>query len=288
MHFSTLLTPQCVVATTTKSFQISPDPRLCFKMPDRRSTSRTNRLSAAFASTLSSFVQRVDTRTTYQPSRLSILEVPDARSSKESSRASSLHEQLDRAILAEAPTEPYLILENEYPSLRSLRTDRDIGDGVWLCCHCHHENILRHWKGPHPFKYLTCDRCNRKPCPNCHASEIMSPWPYGMITACPPAPGREVPYCHVCTDCGLSHRAEMVGTTLDFYGIVCVGCGLSSYGDWPRYHIGTVEPYRRDPDASFIKLIEARVDDAGKLAFHLEMAALEQRRSSRLSCRNPG
>jgi hypothetical protein len=257
-------------------------------MSDRKSTFLTNRLSTAFASTLAGFVQRVDTRTPNEHSRLPVLNFPDTRSSGESSCASSLQDQLDRAVLAEAPTEPYLILENEYPSLRSLRTDEDIGDGVWLCCHCHHENILRHWKGPHPFKYLTCARCHRKPCPNCHMSEIMSPWPYGMITARPPAPGREVPYCHVCTACGLSHRAEMAGTTLDFYGVVCAGCGLSSYGEWPRYHIGTVEPYRRDPDASFIKLIEARVNDAGKLAFRLVMAEREPRASSRLSCRNPG
>lgn len=262
--------------------------QLSFAMLHRkRSSIRSNRLSAIFQPKLAGVLDKKETRRVTDPSKLSTLTSPDPRSSKDSSRSGSLHDQLERALPAEGPTEPYLILENDYPSIRSLRTDADIGDGIWLCCHCHHENILRHWKGNHPLKYLCCDRCNHKPCSTCHASEVLTPWPVGLIHAHPPTAGCEVRYCHVCTTCGLSHRAEMAGMTLDFYGVTCVGCGTSSYGDWPRYHIGNVEPYRRDPDGSFVKLIEARADDAAKVVFQWEMADLPSRPSSRLSCRNP-
>jgi hypothetical protein len=73
------------------------------------------------------------------------------------------------------------------------------------------------------------------------------------------------------------------GTTLDFYGVTCAGCGMSSYGDWPRYYIGSVEPYRRDPDSSFVKLVLARTDDAAKLSYMRELADPESRPMSRLS-----
>jgi hypothetical protein len=97
----------------------------------------------------------------------------------------------------------------------------------------------------------------------------------GMISATRPAPERKVRYCHVCTNCGLSHRAEMEGTTLDFYGATCAGCGKSSCGDWPRYHIKSIQPYRRDPDSGFVKLIMAQADDAARLVFRWGMADLE-------------
>ncbi|KAF2832270.1 hypothetical protein CC86DRAFT_280589, partial [Ophiobolus disseminans] len=246
-----------------------------------------HRLSAAFTSKLTDVIEKNNERKSHDLRRLSLITVSDSRSSKDSSHG-SLQEVLDHAVLAETPTDPYLIQENKYPFLRNLRTDEDIGDGLWICCYCHHENTLRHWKGPFPFKYIHCDRCTRILCSSCHSSEVLTPWPYGMISAPRPAPGREVRYCHVCVVCGLSHRAEMEGTTLDFYGVTCSGCGITSYGDWPRFHIGNVEPYRRDPDPSFVKLIEARVDDAVKLAFQWELASVESRPPSRLSCRSPG
>jgi hypothetical protein len=52
---------------------------------------------------------------------------------------------------------------------------------------------------------------------------------------------------------------------------------MSSYGDWPRYYIGSVEPYRRDPDSSFVKLVLARTDDAAKLSYMRELADPESR-----------
>jgi hypothetical protein len=225
-----------------------------------------------------------------QPSNTTALPNPsflESRSSKGNQRPGSLQDAFTSAVPAELPTESHLILENKYPALRSLRTDTEIGDGLWVCCHCHHENILRHWKGPFPFKYLRCDRCERQLCTSCHSSEILTPWPRGMITAHRPAYGHDVRYCHVCTNCGLSHRADLEGTTLDFYGVTCAGCGMASYGDWPRYYIGSVEPYRRDPDSSFVKLVLARTDDAAKLSYMRELADPESRPMSRLSCTNP-
>lgn len=248
----------------------------------------SHRVSGFFSPRPSPNTEQFDTRTSTDLARLSIITVPESRTSRENSRITSVFDALRSAVPAEPPTDPYLILENEYPALRALKTDADIGDGLWICCHCHHENILRHWKGPFPFKYLRCDHCDRRLCSDCHSSEVLTPWPVGMISAPRPAVGKEVRYCHVCTNCGLSHRAEMAGTTLDFYGVTCAGCGTSSYGDWPRYHIGSVEPYRRDPDSSFVSLIVARADDAARIAFRWELADIELRTFSRLECTNSG
>jgi hypothetical protein len=160
--------------------------------------------------------------------------------------------------------------------------------GCGCVCHCRHENIIRHYNGPHPFQYLRCGRCDRGICTDCHCSEVLTPWPMGMISTPRPAPGREVRYCHVCTNCGLSNRAEMEGVTFDFYGITCSGCSTSSYGDWPRYHIGTVEPYRRDPNASFVKLVMAKAEHAARIQFRYELEALETNMGAELSITNPG
>ncbi|OAL06742.1 hypothetical protein IQ06DRAFT_3140 [Phaeosphaeriaceae sp. SRC1lsM3a] len=242
----------------------------------------SRRVSALFTPRLTDPVEKLDSPT--QGSATNVLSIcHHSRSSREGTRVGSVQAALDLAEPAESPTDPFLILQNKYPALRSLRTDADIGDGMWICCHCRHENILRHWKGPFPFKYLRCDRCDRQVCHTCHSSEILTPWPFGMISARPPPFGCQVRYCQICTKCGLGHRAEMVGSTLDFYGVTCAGCGTSSYGDWPRYYIGSVEPYRRDPDSSFVKLLVARADDAAKLVFERETTEPEMQ----LACTNP-
>ncbi|KAF1845893.1 uncharacterized protein K460DRAFT_430843 [Cucurbitaria berberidis CBS 394.84] len=214
---------------------------------------RLNRLSVAISTTLTSVIERVQAQKSDHSTSHLTIPVQDHRFSGDSSLS----------------------------SIRALRTDAEIGDGLWICCHCRHENILRHYKGRFPFQYLRCDRCNRTLCPECHASEILSPLPYGMICAPRPAGGRDVRYCHVCSACGLSHRAEMgEGAVLDFYGVTCAGCGTSSYGDWPRYHIGNNEPYRRDPDATFAKLVDQKADDAARVAFHWVIANPESESNS--------
>lgn len=168
----------------------------------------------------------------------------------------------DSNVHVEPPTPPSLINQHSYPNLRALKTDEEIGDGIWVCCHCGHENILRHYEGRFPFKHLVCASCERTFCNNCLSTEIVSPIPFGMVLAPRPSKGQELRYFQMCPSCGLTHRAEMSRKTeiLDFYGVTCAGCGASSYGDWPRFHIGSVEPYRRDPDASSVRLGELRAE----------------------------
>jgi hypothetical protein len=248
---------------------------------------RAKRLTKAFKSTLTSVFERGDLRNSTATTAHQLLSPSTARHSKDSSQSGTVQEDFDSVIPAEAPTEYYIIQENKYPAIRALRSDAEIGDGIWRCCHCRHENVVTHYRGAFPFKYLVCSRCNEMLCSQCHSSEILSPLPYGMIEAPRPRLGREVRYFHICTTCGLSRRAEMEGTTLDFYGVKCAGCGTTSYGDWPRYHIGNNEPYRRDPDASFVKLIDARADDATRLTFRWIITNVDDS-SSALSCGNPG
>lgn len=230
----------------------------------KATTFRRHRLSSAF-STLAKTVSKQGTR---EDKRLSSLYLPglNPAPTKTKARLGNVQEDFDSTILAELPTETHLIEENKYPRIRALRTDAEIGDGLWLCCHCRHENILTHYKGMFPFKYLECNRCKYTLCSDCHTSEILSPIPYGMITVPALPHGQEVRYCHVCADCGLSHRAAIEGTTLDFYGVTCAGCGISSFGNWPRYYIGNNEPYRRDPNTSFVKLVDRRAQDAARVA----------------------
>ncbi|KAF1829757.1 hypothetical protein BDW02DRAFT_509197 [Decorospora gaudefroyi] len=241
-------------------------------MERQSSIFRPDRLSRAFTSTLTSVVEKLEGRKSSAPTYQCPLSPTIERYTKAGGRFASVQEDFDSAIPVEAPTEDYLIQQNKYPAIRALRTDSEIGDGIWRCCHCRHENIVTHYRGAFPFKYLTCNRCDRPICSQCHSSEIISPLPYGMIQAPRSAGGREVRYFHLCTECGLSHRAEMEGNTLDFYGVTCAGCGSASYGDWPRYHIGNNEPYRRDPNISFAKLIDATADDAARLAFRWVIA----------------
>ena len=166
----------------------------------------------------------------------------------------------DSNIAVEPPTPWSLISQHRYPSLRALKTDEEIGDGIWVCCECRHENILRHYDGRFPFKHLVCDGCERPMCTECLTTEIATRIPCGLVVAPRPSKGQEIRYFQMCPGCGLSHRAQMGRKTeiLDFCGITCAGCGAYSDGDWPRFRIGSIEPYRRDPDASSARLDELR------------------------------
>jgi hypothetical protein len=128
------------------------------------------RISGLFTPKLIDINEKNHTRQPSDLSRLSVLLSPAPRSPKDSSRAGSLQDAFQAAVPAEEPTEPYLILQNKYPAIRSMRRDEDTGDGMWLCCHCRHENILRHFTGPYLFQYLRCGRCDRHICSDCHSS----------------------------------------------------------------------------------------------------------------------
>ena len=258
----------------------------------RRTRSRMHRQSSltliqplSLCLKLKELVDRIEIKQFRYTIRHSYLPVADHEQQKGDHQAVDLQEDSHFGVPAEESTDPLLIQEHRYPSLRALRTDTEIGDGLWLCCHCRHENILRHFQGSFPFKYLRCNRCDRVLCSGCQTTEILSSLPYGMIHAPQPPEGKEVRYLHICTSCGLSHRAEMEETTLDFYGVTCAGCGASSYGDWPRYHIGSTEPYRRDPDASYAQLVEQKATRASNLA---RRRSEDDQPPSRLSFKNPG
>jgi hypothetical protein len=125
---------------------------------------------------------------------------------------------------------------------------------------------FRHYEGRFPFKHLVCRNCERPLCTECITTEIASPIDGGLTLAPRPSKGQELRYFQTCPSCGLSHRAEMGRKTeiLDFCGITCAGCGAVSDGDWPRFRIGSVESYRRDPDASSARLDELRGERAAQ------------------------
>lgn len=225
-----------------------------------------------------------------QPKRASYLPTAEIKHLTQNNQQNNLYIQEDynSKTPIEPSTNPLCISEHRYPSLRALKQDKDIGDGLWLCCHCRHENILRHYSGHYsghfPFKHLTCSTCNRVLCSRCQTTKILSPLPYGMIHAPQPPGDDEVRYLHVCTACGLSHRAEMVNVTLDFHGVMCAGCGMSSFGEWARWHIGSVEPYRRDSDKSYVRLVERKAERVANLVYHWDG---DEPALLRLGCKNP-
>jgi hypothetical protein len=189
----------------------------------------SSRVSTSFTSRLTGQNGKIDERRTSDLTDLAIATSPDPEPSKESSRAASLKDAFDAADPVDPPTNPCLLLENKCPALRPLRTDEDIGDGLWICCHCRHENKLRHRTGPFPFFYPRCDKCGCQECSGCHSSEILTLWSMGMISAQRPAPRQAVRYRHVCTNYDLTHLGSMEGTTLEYYRVTCAGCGKSSY-----------------------------------------------------------
>lgn len=101
-----------------------------------------------------------------------------------------LQEDYNSCISAEQPIHRDLILEHQYPHLRALRTDTEVGDGLWLCCSCQHPNTLIHFTSAFPFKHLTCARCAVILCPGCLTSEVLSPLPWGMVRALPAPDGK--------------------------------------------------------------------------------------------------
>jgi hypothetical protein len=149
-------------------------------------------------------------------------------------------------------TSTYFEVGVEYPHLHSL-CDSQI-DGLWVC-HCGHENQLIHYTGDHPFKILTCGRCDHTFCDQCQTSEI--------LTRIPTNPTEvynerfhihsEMPYCIVCETCGLSHRAKMMGGCIDFSIDRCA-CGNPVEGDKFGYFIGSVYEYRKDPEGTAVML----------------------------------
>ncbi|UPX17810.1 uncharacterized protein EKO05_0008143 [Ascochyta rabiei] len=157
-----------------------------------------------------------------------------------------LEKQLETATRAEdAASSQYFsrtgVDEAEYPYLSTL-VARD--DGVWACC-CGHENVLVHYSGKFPFKHLRCGKCNHVACSICQMSDILTPQDGALCLDEIVERGQEVRFCFVCWNCGLSYRAVRHAGSIHPPG-TC-HCGNRFGIEWPRYRIGSVDAYRRDP-----------------------------------------
>jgi len=119
-----------------------------------------------------------------------------------------------------------------------------------------------HYTGAHPFKVLTCDSCNHILCgEDCLTTAIMTPVKSVVMEVfherASSSTTPEVPYCRVCRNCGLSHRATRSNglqySMLDFAPILC-SCGRLAHVDKASYHIGSVHEYRQDPERYAVEL----------------------------------
>ncbi|KAF2876082.1 hypothetical protein BDV95DRAFT_614839 [Massariosphaeria phaeospora] len=138
------------------------------------------------------------------------------------------------------------------------------GDGIWLC-RCGHENILTHWTGPHPFKFLRCGNCDRVIDAKSLASDILKPVkPFTRMYSIARRPIPEtMAFGMACPDCGLTHRGRVqtcwssvtreVGYVVCLRDTVCV-CGRAADSKWLQFRIGDAETYRMDPHGTAVDL----------------------------------
>jgi hypothetical protein len=132
------------------------------------------------------------------------------------------------------------------------------GDGLWKCCNGHEAELI-HYTGRHPFKHLTCHRFKHILCGECCTTHVIKPLHTNRNKATGPISTPKstthslVPFGQVCPECGLSHRAQVVGDALDFDSLLCA-CGGMYDSTWLRFHIGSIDEYRRNPHASFAQL----------------------------------
>ena len=146
------------------------------------------------------------------------------------------------------------------------------GDGLWKCCNGHEQELV-HWSGPHPFKHLSCIRCDHILCVHCCTTSIL-----GVVHANTdgliPLPSSDeranhlIHYGQVCPTCGLSHRAQLRVNTkapgahasaISFHDVLCP-CGCLSDKRWMQFKIGSVAEYRRDPLGASAELTRMRAE----------------------------
>jgi hypothetical protein len=161
--------------------------------------------------------------------------------------SSQLQKDLAHAVRAEAPPPPAIWTSHPYKNL--LLSDNgltNVGDGVFICSSCRAENILIHFKGDHPFKYLRCRVCEHVFCAKCPSSRILQAAVVRSLRGC------ELQAGCLCPRCGLSHRAVLRRDGLSF-DVNCP-CGNMYDSSWVRFSIGGAVDYRRDPLACANKL----------------------------------
>jgi hypothetical protein len=167
----------------------------------------------------------------------------------------SLETQLENAQPAEDDT-PKALLDDTNIRFHRLANLHETNDGMWRCHHGH-ENPLIHFKGPYPFKYLSCEVCDHILCRLCDATEILTvvdvkPAEIHGARFLASSRAKEMRYCSVCKNCGLSHRAKMKGGHIDFEK--SCPCGQRAEGDEVRGFIGSAYVWRRDPVARAVEL----------------------------------
>ncbi|KAF2876076.1 hypothetical protein BDV95DRAFT_664362 [Massariosphaeria phaeospora] len=170
----------------------------------------------------------------------------------------NLEKNLQKAQRAE-PRTPYLEYAGaEFPHLQAAGAPQTMADGLWICA-CKHENKLVHYTGPHPFKYVRCDACDRPINKPAAASEIFTPLRHDLAALFDFNSRKLVPYGQVCRGCGLTHRAKVTKAgEIEFDGQVCA-CGEVADATWVRFAIGSPVRYRFDPEAAYVKVWEKRI-----------------------------
>jgi hypothetical protein len=150
---------------------------------------------------------------------------------------------------------------NKFRQLVRYKAD---GDGLWKCCHGHEQELI-HWSGAHPFKHLTCNRCDHILCEQCCTTDVIvvvQAEQDGTLPLFLPV-GDVIHFGQVCPFCGLSHRAVLAenSSTLSFNNVECeCTFGYSSYNSWLKFRIGSIEGYRRNPHDAFAELSWQRAE----------------------------
>ena len=90
----------------------------------------------------------------------------------------------------------------------------DRSSGTWGCHKCTHINKIIILPGDHPLGYVTCGECGHILCGRCLISAPIEPWEIAGIDFRSDEVGSgDLPIAHVCTTCGLSHRAVVATNT---------------------------------------------------------------------------
>ena len=161
-----------------------------------------------------------------------------------------------------------------HPQQHIWTSTRLDGDGVWYCCRCPHETLLKlsDNPSPHPFQEpLSCERCKHAACTQCTFSNVLRPMQLSTLDATKvlTTTADLLPFGHVCGDCGKSwlakHCSGRRGGTKRFFFIQfgdqkCT-CGAMSSDSWLRFAVGSSKDYREgDPNAGYERSLERKTD----------------------------
>jgi hypothetical protein len=132
----------------------------------------------------------------------------------------------------------------EPPSCWSITRDKDAADGVWFRS-CGTEHTLIHYGGWNPFGYVVCRVCSRPfSRERCVSYAILTPTSKNSaLDTTVKHPETSDHYGRICRTCGLSHR---MGAPR--FPNRCT-CGAHATNKDTVFYIGSVDSYRRNPNA---------------------------------------